>query len=58
VIEKELERFTEFLSLCPLDLRMSVMQRIKLDYGESLYPLFIKIEAFLEAYYEGVRSLN
>ena len=58
VIEKELESFTEFLSLCPLDLRMSVMQRIKLDYGESLYPLFIKIEAFLEAYYEGVRSLN
>ncbi len=57
VIEGELERFTEFLSICPLDLRMSVMQRIKSDHGESLYPLFVKIEAFLEAYYEGVRSV-
>jgi hypothetical protein len=57
VIEGELERFTDFLSICPLDLRMSVMQRIKSDHGESLYPLFVKIEAFLEAYYEGVRSV-
>jgi nucleoside-triphosphatase THEP1 len=57
VIEGELERFTDFLSICPLDLRMSVMQRIKADHGESLYPLFVKIEAFLEAYYEGVRSV-
>jgi hypothetical protein len=57
VIEGQLERFTEFLSICPLDLRMSVMQRIKSDHGQSLYPLFVKIEAFLEAYYEGVRSV-
>jgi len=57
LLEKELERFTEFLSLCPLDLRMSIMQRIKSDHGESLYPLFVGIEAFLEAYYEGVRSV-
>lgn len=57
ILGKELERFTEFLSLCPLDLRMSIMQRIKSDHGESLYPLFVAIEAFLEAYYEGVRSV-
>lgn len=57
-IEQEIQRFTAFLALCPPDLRMSIMQRIKADHENSLYPLFIRVEAFLEAYYEGIRSLR
>lgn len=50
--EKEIRIFSELLKFYPSDLKMAVMQDIKLNYAENLYKDFLQTESFIDEYFQ------
>ncbi|AAK79822.1 MoxR-like ATPase [Clostridium acetobutylicum] len=56
---REVEIFSEFLSLYPNDLKLGIMQNIKSDSSKKLYKEFLENTSFLENFflmYEGIED--
>ncbi|WP_125152396.1 AAA family ATPase [Clostridium rectalis] len=49
--EKEINIFSKFLQIYPVDLKMGIMQEVKINYEETLYKEFMKDEVFIEGYF-------
>lgn len=50
--------FTRFLSYYPGDLRMGVMQDIKVNHEKTLYPEFMKLRPFIQGYLELYQEIS
>lgn len=49
--KKSVELFLKFLQFYPGDLKMALMQDIKIDYDKTLYPIFLDDPSFVEGYF-------
>lgn len=55
---KDIRAFSEFIQLYPSDLKMSIMQDIKLNYEEGIYQQFLQDEVFVEGYFSMYEQLH
>ncbi len=49
--EKQISKFSKFLDLYPVDLRMGIMKEIKNDFEEKLYKEFLDNDDFIELFF-------
>ncbi|MGF7183981.1 hypothetical protein GGQ84_000056 [Desulfitispora alkaliphila] len=50
--KRDVAIFTQLLEHFPSDLRMAIMQEIKAEYAQTLYPLFIEEESFVDGFFQ------
>lgn len=56
--EKNIRQFVNFIDFYPNDLKMAIMIDIKEHYHDSLYQDFLKVDKFVQSYFEIYQSID